>query len=316
MDVAKKIKSLLQEAELYRSQGLLRESIGKYQSAVAILQQIEKIKNRDSLVEGLSRKIRGVERELESFESAQAAPEISADVQDLIKEKFAFAKDSVSGALEGAIALAKFGQYGRALEEFRALLSEETVRVAAAKNILRCHISRQTYEDGVEEYRKWVSDGVFSSSQLENLRLFFQGVLDKRGVAATVAPTEAPGAEEEEIEAPSLELELEQAVEGDGQEEELLDISSIGVLMEDGPQKGQRVEYDVSFQSGSEISLLVPNREKGVIEHLKVGTKIKDIEFYSPFAMFQGAGIVTANTKIATGPKRGDFSLDIKVIGS
>jgi hypothetical protein len=46
---------------------------------------------------------------------------------------------------------------------------------------------------------------------------------------------------------------------------------------------------------------------------LKVGTKLNDIEFYSPFAMFKGAGIVTSNTKIATGPKRGDFSLDIKV---
>ena len=50
-----------------------------------------------------------------------------------------------------------------------------------------------------------------------------------------------------------------------------------------------------------------------MIEHLRVGTKLNDIEFYSPFAMFQGAGIVTSNTKIATGPKRGDFSLDIKV---
>jgi len=316
MDVAQKIKSLLQEAELYRSQGLLREAIGKYQSAVAILQQIEKIKNRDSLVEGLCRKIRAVERELESLESAKAAPEISTDVQDLIKEKFAFAKDSLSGALEGAVALAKFGQYGRALDEFRSLLSEDAVRLAAAKNILRCHIARQTYQDGVEEYRKWAAEGVFSSSQLENLRVFFQGVLDKREVSATVAPAEASGAAEEQSETPSLELEPEQAVEGDGQEEELLDISSIGVLMEDGPQKGQRVEFDVSFQSGSEISLLVPSREKGVIEYLRVGTKIKDIAFYSPFAMFQGAGVVTANTKIATGPKRGDFSLDIKVIGS
>jgi hypothetical protein len=133
--------------------------------------------------------------------------------------------------VEGAIALAKFGQYGRALDEFRSLLSEDAARPAAAKNILRCHISRQTYEDGVEEYRKWAADGVFSSSQ-------------------------------------------------------------------------------------SEIGLLVPSREKGGIEHLRVGTRFKDIAFYSPFAMFQCAGVVTANTKIAAGPKRGDFSLDIRFIGN
>jgi tetratricopeptide (TPR) repeat protein len=310
MDVGQKIKSLLQEAELYRRQGLLREAIGKYQSAAEILKKIEKVKNRDSLLSGIARKIESIERELEAFESAPAAPEMSADVQDLIKEKFAFAKDTESGALEGAIALAKFGQYGRALAEFRALLSDENVRLTAGKNIIRCHISRETFDDGIEEYRQWASGDQFAPSQLESLRVFFQGVLDNRGIEKTVA--DAPVFEE-----PELGVEFEETGDDDaGQNEELLDISSIGIMMEDGPQKDERVEFDVSFQSGSEISLLVARRDQALIEHLKVGTKLKDIAFYSPFAMFQGAGIVTANTKIATGPKRGDFSLDIKVAGN
>jgi len=92
-----------------------------------------------------------------------------------------------------------------------------------------------------------------------------------------------------------------------------LDISSIGIPMENGLQKGNVVEFDVSFQSGNEISLLIPEREKGTIEHLIVGTELNNIEFYSPFAMFQGNGVVSSNTKISTGPKRGDYSLDIVV---
>ncbi len=314
MDVGSKIKFLLQEAELYRSQGLLRESIGKYQSAVEIVEKIEKIKNRDSLLKAIARKIQAVEDEISAFESAPAAPEMSAEVQDLIKEKFSFAKDSESGALEGAIALAKFGQYGRALEEFRSLLDNDAVQIAAAKNIIRCHISRETVDEGIEEYRMWSTGDFFDSSQLENLRVFFQGLLDKRGIDKTVS-AESSEEEAEGIDAHALALELEEAEDAGVQEEELLDISSIGVLMEDGPQKGERVEFDVSFQSGNEISMLIQSRNRSQIEHLKVGTKLKDIEFYSPFAMFQGGGIVTANTKIATGPKRGDFSLDIKVTG-
>ena len=311
MNVAVKIKTLLQEAELYRSQGLLQEAIGKYRAAADALQKVDKVKNRDAYLEGIARKIRAVEKELDAFLHAPAAPEMTAAVQDLIKEKFAFAKDADSQPLEGAIALAKFGQYGRALEEFRSILSKESVKVAAAKNIIRCHISRKSFDEGIEEFRRWDGDGLFSPQQLENLRVFFQGVLDKRGIEKTVEIDQSGAETFQEIESPELDLQLDQ---GDaGQEEELLDISSIGVLMEDGPQAGERVEFDVSFQSGKEISLLIPSREKGMIEHLRVGTKLNDIEFYSPFAMFQGAGIVTSNTKIATGPKRGDFSLDIKV---
>jgi tetratricopeptide (TPR) repeat protein len=311
MNVAVKIKTLLQEAELYRSQGLLKESIGKYRAAADILQKVDKIKNRDAYLDGIARKIRAAEKELDAFLNAPITPEMTATVQDLIKEKFSFAKDDESRPLEGAIALAKFGQYSRALAEFRSLLSEESVKVAAAKNIIRCHISRESFDEGIEEFRQWDGESLFSLPQLENLRVFFQGVLDKRGIDKTIELSQSVAEGFNEIESSELGLEIEQSAAG--QEEELLDISSIGVLMEDGPQTGERVEFDVSFQSGKEISLLIPSREKAMIEHLRVGTKLNDIEFYSPFAMFQGAGIVTSNTKIATGPKRGDFSLDIKV---
>jgi tetratricopeptide (TPR) repeat protein len=311
MQVGLKIKSLLQEAELYRSQGLLNESIGKYRAVADLLEKVDKVKNRDSLLQGVAKKIRAVEKELEAFEKAPDSPEMSAAVQDLIKEKFAFAKDPDARPLEEAIALAKFGQYGRALEEFRALFSQEPLKVPAAKNVIRCHISRETFDEGIEEFRSWDEAGLFSRQQLENLQLFFQGVLDKRGIDKTVAA--APAAEEPVLEIEVPELDPDPAAKPAGQEEELLDISSIGILMTEGPKKGERVEIDVSFQSGSEISLLVPSRDKNLIAHLKVGTRLSDVEFYSPFAMFQGAGVVTANTKIATGPKRGDFSLDIKV---
>jgi len=174
----------------------------------------------------------------------------------------------------------------------------------------------------VEAYKEWAVDVQFPKAQLINLRLFFQNILDKKKIEIKLDQLmEQQSTKTQEIEAPEIEpLELE----GSGgeepagaaqgvQEEELLDISSIGIPMENGLQKGNVVEFDVSFQSGNEISLLIPEREKGTIEHLIVGTELNNIEFYSPFAMFQGNGVVSSNTKISTGPKRGDYSLDIVV---
>jgi tetratricopeptide (TPR) repeat protein len=305
MDIGQKIKTLLQEADLYRKQGLLKESIEKYTAAAGLIKKIDKIKNRSSLLEGISKKVKQVKQELETFENAPITPEMESRIQDLIKDKFSFAKEGEAGILEGAIALAKFGQSARALDEFRTLVESPTVGVAAAKNIIRCHVALESYDDAVLEYRNWLGLDGFSRDQLENLRVFFQSILDKKGIDITLEQPADSG----------IDLEPQAAApEKEGvQPDELLDISSIGILMEKGPQKGQLVEFDVSFQSGNEISLLIPSKEHEVIEHLSTGTKLADIEFYSPFAMFKGAGMIISNTKIATGPKRGDFSLDIRV---
>ena len=310
MDIAQKIKLLLHEADLYRSQGLLNESLERYAAAADLIQKVGRIKNKDSILGGIAKKVRAVKKELDAFEQAPKSPEMSKDIQDLIKDKFAFAEDGTAGALEGAIALAKFGQFERALLEFRKLLNIPDIRVPAAKNIVRCHISLETYDEGIEEFQSWSAGGDFDTAQLENLRIFFQGILDKRGIDRTITMVDAATLDfDGEIEMMGLEPEADSPVD----EDELLDISSIGIFMDDGPQQGELVEFDVSFQSGNEVSLLVQSRDKALVEHLAVGTTLKNIEFYSPFAMFKGSGIITSNTKISTGPKRGDYSLDIKV---
>jgi len=310
MDLAQKIKLLLHEADLYRSQGLLNESLERYAAAADLIRKVGRIKNKDSILGGIAKKVRAVKKELDAFDQAPKTPEMTKEIQDLIKDKFSFAPDDTAGALEGAIALAKFGQFERALLEFRNLLDIPDIHVPAAKNIVRCHISLETYDEGIEEFQRWSAGGDFDSAQLENLRIFFQGILDKRGIDRTIAMADAATLDfDGEIEMMGLDAEEASPVD----EDELLDISSIGIFMDDGPQQGELVEFDVSFQSGNEVSLLVQSRDKALVEHLAVGTKLKNVEFYSPFAMFKGSGIITSNTKISTGPKRGDYSLDIKV---
>lgn len=315
MDVGVKIKTLLKEAELYRSQSLLNEAKGKYNKAAELIGSLSKVKNKEQLLDGISKKLKSLDLEIEKFLAAPATQEVPEAIQDLIMAQFSRGKEGEAAELEGAIALAKFGQFERALREFSALIQKDSLRSVAAKNIIRCHMSLGSVDPAIRQFAEWMNGGLFSDAQIENLRVFFQNILDKKGLGqqlpTAVAP--APEAAPEVIEPDSLEIEL---AEPDAGEDELLDVSSIGITFDSGPQKGNLVEFDVSFQSGNEISLLIPSRDKEVIEHLRPGTKIAEIEFYSPFAMFKGEGIILSNTKISTGPKRGDFSLDIKVIRS
>jgi len=99
-------------------------------------------------------------------------------------------------------------------------------------------------------------------------------------------------------------------------EEDYLDISAIKITLDVGPQKGRSLEFDVNFQSGNTLSLIISSRDKSLIENLDVGSKLNNVQFFSPIAIFEGTGIIAEKAQIGTGPKRGDYSLDIKILST
>ena len=137
------IKQLLQEAELYQGQGLLNEARSKYDEVAELIRNNPKIKNKEKLLAGVAKKINMLEVDTQKVAKGPSSPELSSRAQDLIQKLFSFSKEESEeeAALEGALALAKFGQFERALAEFNKLLSIEAHRAVAAKNILRCHIA-------------------------------------------------------------------------------------------------------------------------------------------------------------------------------
>jgi tetratricopeptide (TPR) repeat protein len=303
MSVKSQIKLLLREAEIYRSQGLLIEAKGKYNDAIDRISKLDQAKNKEELVQAITRKIKSLTISYHQIERAQEAPKMPPKVQDLVKNLFSFShdKDEDKAALEGAITLAKFGQYDRALEEFTELTKRDSLRVVACKNILRCCISVYSPEEAVERFKKWLKDDLYSPEQLQKIRLFLEDLLEKRGT---------------EVQLPMVPDADDEAVDENRMDEDLIDISSIGITFESGPQKGRMVEMEVSFQSGNMISLIVSSKDRALIENLKVGFRLNDVQFFSPIAIFQGSGIVMAKTKINSGPKRGDYSLDIKIVST
>lgn len=299
MDIKSRIKALIKEAELYRSQGLLNEAKGKYSNAAKLIQQMERLANKQDLLDGISKKIAALERDINKLEQAPVTREMSTKVQDLIKKLFSFSKekDKDAAELEGAIALARFGQFDRALTEFNELIKIDSLRVDAAKNILRCHIASSSPDDAVAKYQHWFSSDIFPKQQLEKIRVFLQDILDRKGIDKTL-PADTKPTEVQGVEIP---------------EEELLDISLIEITLEQGPNKGTQVELDVNFQKGNMLSLIIQSKDIDLLESLEVGARLNNIQFSSSIAIFQGMGIVSSKTQIGTGPRNGDYMLDIEV---
>ena len=191
MNIIKKIKTLLKEAELYHSQGLLYEAIAKYNDATELIQNNEQLKNKQNLLEGISKKINVLNKDISKIELAPKKPEVSENIQDLIKKMYAFSPDvdEDAKALEGAVALAKFGQFKRAISDFNELLKRDSTRVNAAKNILRCHMTLFSIDEAISQYKKWLLDDIFNPNQLNLVFIFFESLLKSEGVEETLPKT-------------------------------------------------------------------------------------------------------------------------------
>ena len=297
----KEIKSLLKQAEIYRDQGLLQEAMEKYNTASELILKSNKIENRQNLIHVISKKMGSLENDFKK-KNKPASRKMPKKTQELIKSKKFFSEKmgKDEAALEGALNLAKFGQYKRALKELKNLISVDSIRVNAAKNIVRCYMALSAPDDAIAQYNKWISNNLFKNDQLEKVRFFLKSSLKKKGIKKTLPEPKKTA----KIEYPDFEE----------KEEEVPDISSIVIMLDKGPQKGKVIELDVSFQTGNIINVIMPGRDHGRIKNLNIGFKINDIQFFSPIAIFKGSGIVSNMTYIKSGPKKGDCSLDIKVV--
>jgi tetratricopeptide (TPR) repeat protein len=147
------IRSLVKEARLYQTQGLLAESREKYVKVLQFIGGDQQSLNHGQLVGAVKDRIRAVEDNMTEIDQATMAPELSHNVQNLINRVFAISNDKEKAEFKGAVALAKFGQYERALEEFHGLLKKGAMPVIAAKNIIMCHLAysdRQYYQRACE----------------------------------------------------------------------------------------------------------------------------------------------------------------------
>jgi tetratricopeptide (TPR) repeat protein len=302
MDVKKRLKNLLETAKLYRSQGLLFEAKGKYEDAAALIQETGLIKDGQNLIDIISNKINAVTKDLERIEKQPTLPEVSEKDQDVIKELFSetAGKDKDTATLEGAVTLAKFGQFDRALKDLNELLQNDHIRMNAAKNILRCHMARTSIEDAVVQFQKWQSDDIFTNSQLITIRLFLE-VFRFDNFKENI----------------SLQLKNPADVEKlDITHGKVPDICSMIITLVDGPLKGVTFVLDVRFQIRNIITLFIEDHKEELLESFEVGKTLDNLQFNTTIAIFKGKGVVAEKTRVDSGSRRGNYRIDIQVMGS
>jgi len=198
------------------------------------------------------------------------------------------------------VALAKFGQYDKAVKELERLVKEGPIPLQAAINLLRCHLSLASPEVALNQYKRWESREELGKGDLKYLQKFLDDHFKKKGIDIQL------------IEAGELSS-GGKAVEE--KSDDLIDLSSIGIQFPEGKFKGKMWEFDVSFQSGNTVSIIIPLVKKDMAEIFKKGLRLPNIQCTSPIAIFNGSGVVVQNSNITTGPKRGSFNVDIRIDG-
>ena len=299
MSEQENVKKLLKEAVIYKKQGLFPQSKTKFSEALDIMTKSEALRANEPLIAAIKDKLRDLDDTIKEVDESPEAPELSEEVQELIKKSFSFSKDKEAAAIEGTMALAKFGQFDKALHEFKQILEHATLPVMIAKNILRCHLSKSPPQASVDQFTVWARGDRFSKEELKHLREFLKNLLDSRGVHLVVP--EVPGVGDELPD------------EGGMDEEEELDIASISIRFDTGPKKGQALEFNVDLQSKNTISIVIPASEKGLVQVFKHGMRLAEIQCFSPIGLFPNSGTVSGKTKVLHGPNQGAFMVDIKL---
>jgi hypothetical protein len=92
--------------------------------------------------------------------------------------------------------------------------------------------------------------------------------------------------------------------------EEYVDyISSVGIPL----ANGETATIPVNLQTGSVANLIIQADQKAVIERLKKGTRIEKVKLNSPISVDTGSCTVISVARIDMGPKKGDYSVDLKI---
>jgi len=293
------IKSLVKEADLYRDQGLLEQAKYKYSEALKLVRSNEALKKQESLINTLNKRIKTVTAAIDEYCRDEDDPQLTEDLQNLISSLFSFSRDKDLAAIEGAVALAKFGQYEKAFSEFQRLIDERILPLRAAQNMLMCQLFFISPERAVDQYRLWSSAPFFTEMEFKSLRAFLIKIFKKEGI---------------ELDLSEIQTAFHEECGKDASKESLLlEISSIGICMKDKFQREIDIELDITFQTGNTVSFFVKANKKQLIDFLAVGTKLPLIQCHSSITFFQARGVVSEKKIIPSGPRTGDYIFDLTI---
>ncbi len=303
MGTEQRIRSLLKEADVYHSQGLYEQSKEKHLEILTEIGSIEGDAGYEDLIDSIEEKMKSVDQALDDIGEELEIPELSEENQALIKQKFAFSKDPDAAAVEGAVALAVFGQYEKALAEFQSLLDADTLPMTVAKNMLQCHLNLGRPEDAVTQLAHWISHEIFTRGDLISLRAYLEYILQRAGIEADLpelgdSPETAP---------------IEKGDSDVCSAGEAVEILAVRITFGTGVLEGEWKDFDTVYQYGNTITFNIRPAERAVLDYFELGRRFQDIQCYAPDSLFNATGVVTENQIAAEGTKKGHCTIVLEL---
>ena len=286
---------LLKEAELYRKHGLYKESKETYLQALRIIKNIEKSIENEKKIKTINDHIIDIDKQLAELSQEAKPPELSADIQKLIRKSFSISKSKEIAIFEAAVALARFGQYEQAVMDFDRLLRAGSKRIVAAKNILACHLSFSTPELALAQFTKWIGAEILPLRDLKTVYAFIKSAFEKRGILEKIIPFEEM---------------LLVSKENNSDQESCFQISSININLEIN-NKSEHHLFDITSQVDKIISFIIDEKNKNLIKKIRIGMRLQEIQCFSQGAIFTTCGNVFSKSQIDYGPKQGNYIIDI-----
>ncbi|HKI47978.1 MAG TPA: type II/IV secretion system protein, partial [Desulfobacteria bacterium] len=133
----------IREAEIYRSMGLLKESLAVYDEILATTP-----KNNPQHTEVINKEIRVLKREIEDLETH--APQISQEDISVIKE--ALAVDGQRGILDNAVAFKQLGLVNEAVSEYEKLFKTDYPVIKIIPDFGECLLKLHGPEEAVKRF--------------------------------------------------------------------------------------------------------------------------------------------------------------------
>ena len=302
MSSSDKIMKMFREAELYRKQGLLDETVALYREIEKIVRNSPNFKNKEAFLEKLAVKIKHLDHEINAYAQASEIPEIPEKARELMRSMFSLDDPEVHGSvlLGEAIALSRFGQYEAARPIFENLFSDDSLRVHAAKKMLEYGIEYKTKLEMARLVQQWEADNRFPAEESGFLVQYLQGLLK-----VVQAPVHSGSTVEAE---PKFEPESEP--ESEVSDDRFFDIRSVGLELENG----DKTNLEVSFQHGIRLNVIVPENNQAVLKLLQAGERMHNIRLRALGSVLSATLYVMRIRKIDFGPQTGSTSITFKVI--
>jgi len=151
----------IREAEIYRSMGLLKESLAVYDEILATTP-----KDNTQHTEIINKAIRALKREIEDLEAH--TPQISKEEISVIKE--ALAADGQRGILDNAAAFKQLGLMNEAVAEYEKLFKTDYPVIKIIPDFVECLLKLHGPEEAVERFGQVVGKLKLKGRQLAQVQ--------------------------------------------------------------------------------------------------------------------------------------------------